>query len=67
MGVVDKVLQTFKWWKTYEVENLPAGLCQVRETYKQNEALLVAMTAADEQARTFDEQSNTPASANALK
>jgi len=25
------------------------------------------MTAADEQARTFDEQSNTPASANALK
>jgi len=51
MGLVDKVLEVFKAWTTYEVENLPPDCHQIRESYKIAQRDYAEATVAEENAQ----------------
>jgi len=68
MGLVDKALMHFKAWVIYEVENLPDGPNQIRQTYRNAVALVAVAEEEEEVARQQDEQAgHAPETMSALK
>ena len=56
MGLVDKVLMHFKAWTIYEIENLPEGSYQIRDSYRAAIDAVKVATEHKEQARQLDAQ-----------
>jgi len=54
MGLVDKVLETFKAWTIYEIENLPEQSNQIRQTYRST--ISSAIDAIANEARVLEEE-----------
>jgi len=63
MGLVDKVLESFKSWSIYEAESLPDEANQIREVYKNAQVTFVQAIAAEDAARLADIAHNTDATA----
>jgi len=56
MGLVDKVLESFKNWTVYEAERLPPPAADIREAYKQAITVHTAAVLAEAQAKVAAEQ-----------
>lgn len=63
MGLADKVLETFKCWTIYEIEKLPDGPNQIRETCRTAIANHVAAKANEVRVTAQQVGNNTPESA----
>jgi len=59
MGLVDKVLETFKSWVVYEVEQLPVLTEIVRQTLRTAKADHISLVVAEEQARLAELSTGT--------
>ena len=66
MGLVDKVLETFKLW-SISVESLPDESNQIREAHHNTQAAWTAAVALENEAKILNEQQRTANSATLLR
>ena len=67
MGLVDKLLATFKDWTTHEVEVLPGPAHDISETHRSNEESHAVSKALEDQTRQLHLQNNIPQTALLLR